>query len=84
MKTTPASFNHPGQVLLDQFLVPRGESVAKLAGLINEPVARLLEIISGRGSITDQLALKLAQHYGVAATFWLKLQARHDHQAQAA
>ncbi len=73
--------NHPGEVLLDQFLLPHQESMAQLARALDEPIGRIQELISGRGRITEAMAMKLAHHYGVAANYWLNLQVRFDHRA---
>jgi addiction module HigA family antidote len=75
---------HPGEILLDRFLLARSETVSCLARTINEPVGLLTAIISGKARITEPLALKLAQHYGAAASYWLNLQSQFDRWAEAA
>ena len=73
--------NHPGEILLDQFLLPNQESMAHLARALDEPISCILELINGQGRITESMAMKLAHHYGVAANYWLNLQVRFDHRA---
>lgn len=72
---------HPGDVLLDQFMVPRRETVNGLAGELGVPHGMLRRVISGEGPISLALAHKLAQHYGLAVNFWLRLQGQYDQQA---
>jgi len=81
MRTPSLSPDHPGEILLDQFLLPHQESMARLARALDEPIGHIQELISGRGHITEAMAMKLAHHYGVAANFWLNLQVRFDHRA---
>ncbi|MFH1034146.1 MAG: HigA family addiction module antitoxin [Pseudomonadota bacterium] len=75
--------SHPGEVLVDQFLLPHQESMAQLARALDEPIDRIQELISGQGRITEAMAMKLAHHYDVAANFWLGLQVAFDHQGAA-
>lgn len=81
MGASRLSPDHPGEILLDQFLLPHQESMAQLARALDEPLSRIQELVSGRGRITEAMAMKLAHHYGVAAKFWLNLQVRFDHRA---
>ncbi|MCF8032977.1 MAG: HigA family addiction module antidote protein [Desulfarculaceae bacterium] len=72
---------HPGDVLLDQFMVPRRETLNGLAATLGVPLDMLRRVISGEASMSLALAHKLAQHYGLAVNFWLRLQGRYDQQA---
>ncbi|MCB2227559.1 MAG: HigA family addiction module antidote protein [Desulfarculaceae bacterium] len=72
---------HPGDVLRDQFMVPRRETLNGLAGELGVPLGMLRRVISGESSMSLALAHKLAQHYGLAVNFWLRLQGRYDQQA---
>jgi addiction module HigA family antidote len=73
--------NHPGEILLDHFLLPHQESMAQLARALGEPVGCIQALISGQARITESMAMKLAHHYGVAANYWLNLQVAFDHRA---
>ena len=72
---------HPGDVLLDQFMVPRRETINGLAGKLGVPLSMLRRVVSGEAPVSLALAHKLAQHYGTAVNYWVRLQGRYDHQA---
>jgi addiction module HigA family antidote len=69
---------HPGEILRDEFLVPMGISVYRLAQDIKVPQTRLSEIIHGNRSITADTALRLSKYFGNSAKFWLGLQNDYD------
>ncbi|HZG38875.1 MAG TPA: HigA family addiction module antitoxin [Nodosilinea sp.] len=74
---------HPGEMLLEEFLVPMGLSAQGLAASINVPVAKIEAMISGQQGLTPGLALRLAKFFAMSADFWLTLQLRWDlYQAQ--
>lgn len=69
---------HPGEVLLEEFLLPMDISQNKLALAIRVPARRINEIIHGRRRITADTALRLARFFGTSAQFWLGLQLDYD------
>jgi addiction module HigA family antidote len=69
---------HPGEVLLEEFLLPLDISQNKLALAIRVPARRINEIIHGRRRITADTALRLARFFGTSAQFWLGLQLDYD------
>ncbi len=69
---------HPGEILLEEFLVPLGISQYRLAKGISVPPRRINEIVRGRRSITADTALRLARFFQTTERFWLNLQTRHD------
>jgi len=69
---------HPGEILLEEFLVPMGISQYRLAKDISVPARRINEIVHGQRSITADTALRLSRYFGVSERFWLNLQARYD------
>ena len=69
---------HPGEMLLEEFLVPLGISRSAFAERLSIPFARLSEIIRGRRAVTPDTALRLARVLGVSADFWLSLQQDWD------
>jgi addiction module HigA family antidote len=74
---------HPGEMLLEEFLVPMGLSAQALASSINVPTAKVEAVISGQQGLTPGLALRLAKFFAMSADFWLTLQLRWDlYQAQ--
>ncbi len=69
---------HPGEVLLEEFLIPLGISAYKLSKDIEIPQTRTSEIIKGKRRITADTALRLSQYFGTTAKFWLGLQDDYD------
>ena len=69
---------HPGEVLLEEFLIPMGISQYRLAKDISVPQRRISEITQGKRSITADTALRLGRYFGMEAQFWLNLQSRYD------
>ncbi len=69
---------HPGEVLLEEFLIPLELSAYKLAKDLKIPQTRISEIIKGNRRITADTALRLSQYFGNSAKFWLGLQSDFD------
>jgi len=59
---------HPGEILLDEFLVPSGISQYRLAKDISVPPRRINEIVRGQRSITADTALRLARFFRTSET----------------
>jgi len=69
---------HPGEVLLEEFLVPLGVSQNALARTAGVPARRINEIVLGKRGVTADTALRLARALGTSERFWLGLQADYD------
>lgn len=69
---------HPGEILLEEFLIPMGISQYRLAKDISVPQRRIGEIVRGNRAITADTALRLSRFFGMEAQFWLNLQVRYD------
>jgi addiction module HigA family antidote len=69
---------HPGEVLLEDFLIPMEISQYRLARDISVPPRRINEIVHGKRSISADTALRLARYFGTTERFWLNLQAQFD------
>ena len=69
---------HPGEVLLQEFLIPFNISAYRLSKDIGIPQTRTSEIIKGNRSITADTALRLSYYFGNSAKFWLGLQNDFD------
>jgi antitoxin HigA-1 len=69
---------HPGEVLLEEFLLPMGISQNALARAADVPPRRINEIVLGKRSITADTAVRLAATLGTSERFWLGLQADND------
>ena len=69
---------HPGEVLLEEFLVPLGISQNRIARDIGVPPRRINEIVHGKRSVTADTALRLARYFGTSDAFWMGLQADYE------
>jgi addiction module HigA family antidote len=69
---------HPGEILLEEFLIPMGVSQNKLANDIDVSPRRINEIVHGERSITADTDLRFARAFGTSEGFWLGLQADYD------
>jgi addiction module HigA family antidote len=69
---------HPGEILLEEFLVPFQISAYKLAKDVGIPQTRVSEILKGNRRITADTALRLSRYFGNSAKFWLGLQDDYD------
>ena len=69
---------HPGEVCLEEFLIPFNISAYKLAKDTGIPQTRISEIIKGNRRITADTALRLSKYFGNSAKFWLGLQYDFD------
>ena len=72
------SRQHPGKVLLQQYLEPQNLSQNKLARAIKVPPRRINEIIHGKRGISADTAVRLAFYFGGSAIYWLHLQAEYE------
>jgi addiction module HigA family antidote len=69
---------HPGEILLEEFLIPFQISAYKLAKDIDIPQTRISEIVKGNRRITADTALRFSKYFGNSAKFWLGLQDDFD------
>jgi len=69
---------HPGEILLEEFLVPLRISQYRLAKDIKVAPRRINLIVRGQRSITADTALRLARYFQTTERFWLNLQTRYD------
>ena len=69
---------HPGEVLLEDFMMPIGLSQYRVAKDIGVPAMRISQIVNGKRSVTADTAMRLARYFGTSPDVWLRLQARYD------
>jgi antitoxin HigA-1 len=69
---------HPGEVLLEEFLIPMNISQVTLAKHLGIPIQRVNEIVRGKRGITPETAWLLAQAFGNTPEFWMNLQVTYD------
>ena len=73
---------HPGEILLEEFLIPLEVSAYRLSKEISIPQTRISEIIKGKRRITADTALRLSKFFGNSAKFWLGLRDDFDIEAE--
>ncbi|MFV5684926.1 HigA family addiction module antitoxin [Flavobacterium sp. GB2R13] len=69
---------HPGEILLEEFLIPLEITAYRLSKDLKIPQTRISEITKGNRRITADTALRLSQYFGNSAKFWLGLQDDFD------
>ncbi len=69
---------HPGEILLEEFLVPMGISQNQLARDIGVTPRRINEIVLGRRAITADTAIRLAYYFGTSEGLWMSLQKSYE------
>jgi len=69
---------HPGEVLREEFMVPLGLSMNRMAMDLRVPVTRIADIVNERRGITADTALRFARYFRNSASFWMNLQTRYD------
>ena len=78
MARQPKNPFHPGEILLEEFLEPKGVTQASLAEKLGWTKTRLNELIRGKRGITAAAALDLAEALGTSPKLWMNLQATYD------
>lgn len=69
---------HPREVLHEDFVVPTGISMHRLARDLRVPANRIAEIVKGQRAISADTALRLARYLGTSAELWLGLQSDYE------
>jgi addiction module HigA family antidote len=69
---------HPGEILLEEFMIPLELSANRLAGILGVPANRVSAIVAGKRGISADTALRLERAFGASAEFWLNLQRNYD------
>ncbi len=78
MARQPKNPFHPGEILLEEFLEPKGVTQTALAEKLGWTKTRLNELIRGKRGITAAAALDLAEALGTSPKLWMNLQATYD------
>ena len=69
---------HPGEILLEEFLVPMNVSQVAFAAHIGVPTQRVNEIVRGKRGVTPETAWLFAEALGTSPEFWINLQSNYD------
>ena len=78
MSNQPANPFHPGEILLEEFIEPKGLTQAAFAEQLGWTRARLNELVRGKRGVTAESALDLAGALGTSPKLWMNLQATFD------
>jgi antitoxin HigA-1 len=68
----------PGEIILEEFLVPLNLSQAELARRMGVPTNRISQLVAGRRALTAETALRLEAVLGIDATTWMNVQGACD------
>ena len=69
---------HPGEILREEFMLPLGLSMNRMALDLRVSVTRIADIANERRGITADTALRFARYFGNTPVFWMNLQTRYD------
>ncbi len=69
---------HPGEILWEEFLMPKEMTQQELAGKMGVPLQRINALINGKRRITSETALLLSRILKTSPEFWMNLQATYD------
>lgn len=69
---------HPGEILLDEFLLPFKISNDKLSRDTSISINEINELVKGNTHISEEIAVRLADFFGTTPQFWLSLQSNYD------
>jgi len=69
---------HPGEFIVSAYLEPYGISGRELASKLDVSPSTLSRILTGRSSISPEMALRLSKCLGRSPESWLAMQHSHD------
>lgn len=69
---------HPGEMLLEELLIPMGIIQVQLAAHIGVPTQRVNELIRGKRGVSPDPAWLQSKAFSTTPEFWLNLQAVYD------
>ncbi len=69
---------HPGEVLRELCIEPLNLSITEIAEALGVSHELLSSILSGRASISPEMAIRLSKAFGTSAESWLNQQMQYD------
>ena len=69
---------HPGEFIASVYLEPNGISGRELASKLGVSPSTLNRILTGRSSVSPEMALRLSKCLGRSPESWLAMQHSHD------
>ncbi len=73
-----------GEILVEEFMQPKGLSAYKLAKDILVPVSRIQDIIKGRRKVTVDTSIRLGVYFGISERYFYNIQNDIDFRKQKA
>ena len=70
--------SHPGEILLEEFLVPKKMSQVDLARKMHVPIQRVNTLINAKRDVSPETAILLSRVLGTTPEFWMNLQMTRD------
>lgn len=68
----------PGELLLEEFLIPMRLTKYRLAKEIGVPPQRIGDIVAGKRAVTADTDLRLCRFFGLSDGYWLRAQVAYD------
>lgn len=68
----------PGEILLEEYLLPLGLSQNALGRAIGVSPRAVNEIVLGKRSITPEMSIRLGKFFGQTSEFWFRIQSNCD------
>lgn len=69
---------HPGEFLKEAYMKPEGWTIASLSRHIGVSESALSRLVSGKASVSVDMAIKLSDKLGRTAQSWLNMQNNYD------
>ena len=69
---------HPGEILLEEFIIPKKISQVELARKLKVPIQRINTLINGKRDMTPETAILLSRFLKTSPEFWMNLQMQRD------
>ena len=69
---------HPGEVVREEFMRPRGWDARRVASESGIPLDSLASLLRGHGRLDAEMAIRLSELFGLRERFWLGLQMDYE------
>ena len=69
---------HPGEMMLEEFLKPRGISRKAFAAAVGLSYGQVNKILNRKGTVTAAIAYRFSKYSGISPEFWLEGQMAWD------
>lgn len=69
---------HPGEIILNEFLIPLGMSQVARAHKMDVPIGRVNTLIKGKRDMSAETAILLSKVLNTSSEFWMSLHVTRD------